>query len=885
MRRPRQQNPTSKIRKSDSRTLALLVFTVCVLAYMPAEAASPTEPFSFASLHRLNAADLRQLVDTSTGTDQIRARLVLARSISRRDFASGKQALRVLNDEQLRPNEQVYLDALDCGISVRSGDMSAAEQTCDAARQGLTPDLEPSVRAQTYDALGSFATRQGRVAEALTYYEQGLSAAVAGDDQEMLYVLHHNRATPLINMGITDLAIRSLETSRRYLNVLPEDSQLPGILLYNLGYMQAQRGAHQAALEEYERAIEWLEKLGHESRMYIAKTQVAKSYTALGEPGIALETLSPWLERTDITLSPDSIADAYYAMANAHTALYQFSDAQNMVEKGIAIAKAQANPLRLQQLTLAQVDLAIQQEKFAQAEDLLIDLINTYTLDTGFRVTILDRMAKTQAALGNYQAAWDYSSAHKQLDAKVRSQDFDLRLSSLRVAGELDQANYDLTLARERERTAELQILSARSARNAAVAVALLIIAFGFLVFRRVVEKREAIVQQNHTLKLEQQVNERTADMQHEMQRRIEAEQANTDLQKRISEDERLRTIGQLTGGVAHDFNNLLTVILLSADMLKDDPKELKRSLINDIIHAGESGKAITQSLLAYARQQELQPEPMRLDKYLQRRLSLFQRTLGSNIELTLNVVPATITVDKGQLTACLINLIFNAREAMDNRGKMAIETKLASASTVELKISDNGRGMSKDVAQRATEPFYTTKADGKGSGLGLSMAFGFMKQSGGELTISSQVDVGTTVTLSFPTSVVEEEPVAPGALNRPFTDKRRKVLLIDDQDSVRDVCRSALESMNFAVFEANTGVQGLEHILAEDNFDLVVSDAVMPGGISGLEVANTLADVRPALPVILMSGGPLETPENCLFLAKPFSLDQLEQMIHQAIR
>jgi CheY-like chemotaxis protein len=373
--------------------------------------------------------------------------------------------------------------------------------------------------------------------------------------------------------------------------------------------------------------------------------------------------------------------------------------------------------------------------------------------------------------------------------------------------------------------------------------------------------------------------------MQHEMQRRIEAEQANTDLQKRVSEDERLRTIGQLTGGVAHDFNNLLTVILLSADMLKDDPKEQKRSLINDIIHAGESGKAITQSLLAYARQQELQPEPMRLDKYLQRRLTLFQRTLGSNIELTLNLVPATITVDPGQLTACLINLIFNAREAMDDNGKMAIETNVASSSTVELKISDNGRGMSKDIAQHATEPFYTTKTDGKGSGLGLSMAFGFMKQSGGELTISSQVDVGTTVTLSFPTSVAEEEPVAPSALNRPFNDKRRKVLLIDDQDSVRDVCRSALESMNFAVFEANTGVQGLEHILAEDNFDLVVSDAVMPGGISGLEVANTLADVKPSLPVILMSGGPLETPENCFFLAKPFSLDQLEQMIHQAIK
>ncbi|MCR9262324.1 MAG: ATP-binding protein [Pseudomonadaceae bacterium] len=885
MRHQRHQNRTYRANKIGSRSLRLIVITAVTLASMHAEAVSQTDQFSFANLHRLNAADLQQLVETSTGTDQIRARLVLARSKSRRDFASGRAALQLLNDYTLRPSEQVYLYALECGISVRSGDMPAAEKACAAARQDLKPELDHSVQAQAYDALGSLATRQGRVAEALTYYEQGLSAAVTADDQEMLYVLHHNRATPLINMGITDLAIRSLETSRRYLDVLPEDSQLPGILLYNLGYMQAQRGAHQTALKEYQRAIEWLDKLGHQSRMYIAKTQIAKSYTALGQPETALETLLPWLERSDITLSPDSIADAYFAMANAYTALNQFSDAQTMVVKGLAIARAQANPLRLQQLTLAQVDLALQQDNYLQAQTLLTDLIDTYTLDTGFRVTILDRMAQTQAALGNYEAAWAYSSEHKQLDAKVRSQDFDLRLSSLRVAGELDQANYDLALSRERERTAELQSATARSTRNAAIAVALLIVAFGFLVFRRIVEKREAVVQQNHTHQLEQQVSERTADMQHEMQRRIEAEQANTNLQKRVAEAERLRTIGQLTGGVAHDFNNLLTVILLSADLLKADPQDQKSALINDIIHAGESGKAITQSLLAYARQQELQPEPMRLDKYLQRRLSLFQRTLGDDIELTLDTVPATITADRGQLTACLVNLLFNAHEAMGNSGKITIATKLVSPSSVEMKISDNGAGMSEDILQKATEPFYTTKKEGQGSGLGLSMAFGFMKQSGGELSIASELEVGTTVTLTFPASATDETQVAENPTNASFSDRLRKVLLIDDQDSVRDVCRSALEGMNFTVWEANTGIQGLEHILAADDFDLVVSDAVMPGGISGLEVANTLADVQPTVPVILMSGGPVETPENCHFLAKPFSLDQLEQMIRQVMR
>ena len=152
-------------------------------------------------------------------------------------------------------------------------------------------------------------------------------------------------------------------------------------------------------------------------------------------------------------------------------------------------------------------------------------------------------------------------------------------------------------------------------------------------------------------------------------------------------------------------------------------------------------------------------------------------------------------------------------------------------------------------------------------------------------LAYASQLDVGTTVKLTFPASAAEETRVPQNTENVSFSDKLRKVLLIDDQDSVREVCRSALESMNFTVLEADRGVQGLEHILAEGDFDLVVSDAVMPGGISGLEVAKTLADVQPSIPVILMSGGPLETPANCHFLAKPFSLGQLEQMIRQVIR
>lgn len=876
--------PLNNDRQYVWRKIAPILILFIFLLPGSARPAANDANLSYADLHKLNADELQQLVDSESGISQTRASLVFARSISRRNFAEGKAQLMLLNDKQMATNEQVYLYAIDCGISVRSGDMQAAGQACESAKLALTEGLNLSVQAQAYDALGSLATRQGRIPEALSYYEKGLSAAVAADDRELLYVLHHNRATPLINMGLTDLAIQSLETSRRYMAVLPEDSQLPGILLYNLAYVQAQRGAHREALQEYLQAIDWLEALQHNSRIYIAKTQVAIAHTALGEPQLALDTLLPWMQREDLTLSPDSIADAYHALAGAYIALNQLPRAEKMINDGLAIAQAQANPLRLQQLSLAQINLTVQQLDYERAESLLSELIVTYTQETNFRVSMLDRMASIQAAMGDYQQAWAYSREHKALDAKVRSQDFDLRLSALRVVGELDQANYDLAIAREREKATALQSVSARTTRNGAILGAIFILAIGFLLFRRVIEKREATVAKKHTLELEKQVSERTSDMQHEMQRRIEAEQANTDLQQRIAEDERLRTIGQLTGGVAHDFNNLLTVILLSADMLKEDPKENNATLLEDIIHAGESGKAITQSLLAYARQQELQPEPMRLDKFLGARTSLFQRTLGDTIILDMNLQPATITVDKGQLTTCLINLLFNARDAMGKNGKLKIDISNLTDNEVHLSIADNGSGMTEATQTRATEPFYTTKFDGGGSGLGLSMAYGFMKQSGGDLTIRSVETTGTTVTLAFPSStagdVTDTEAVQP----EPFQNKFRKVLLIDDQDGVRDVCRAALESMNFTVFEASSGVQAMEYILSGDHFDLVVSDAVMPGGISGLEVASTLAEVQPDLPIILMSGGPVDTPDNCLFLAKPFSLEQLETTVREAM-
>jgi signal transduction histidine kinase len=263
--------------------------------------------------------------------------------------------------------------------------------------------------------------------------------------------------------------------------------------------------------------------------------------------------------------------------------------------------------------------------------------------------------------------------------------------------------------------------------------VAMLLI---YLLLKRRNHRAEVRLRQAANEHLVREVAARTREVERALGEQNLAEQASAALKIRLTKDDSLRSLGQLTGGVAHDFNNLLTIILLSAELLQLELNETQQSLIEDIIGATITGQSITRGLLAYARRQALNPAIIDLRGYLSENLSLFRRSLDETILLSLDLpdgnAPLFVNADIGQLTSCLINLIVNSREAVGERGHIKIQVENR-GDKIAIIVVDDGCGMTEHQLEHATEPFYSTKDANKGTGLGLSMAYGFMKQSGGE--------------------------------------------------------------------------------------------------------------------------------------------------------
>ncbi len=365
--------------------------------------------------------------------------------------------------------------------------------------------------------------------------------------------------------------------------------------------------------------------------------------------------------------------------------------------------------------------------------------------------------------------------------------------------------------------------------------------------------------------------------------------------QMALNQAQKLKAVGQLTGGVAHDFNNLLTIILGNLAMLEDglrDNPELYKSA-HTAMNAARRGADLTRRLLAFSRQQALQPRLLAPGQQLGEIAELLQRALGASIELETVADPAVwnIRVDPGQLTNAVLNLAINARDAMPGGGRLRIEARnvtldaaytarypdVVAGDYVRLTVADTGSGMTPEVVERAFEPFFTTKELGAGTGLGLSMVYGFVKQSGGHIRIRSQVGVGTTVELYLPRHTPkgrETIAVAEAALDENRLRGQEAVLLVEDDPDIRDFVARTLTGFGYGVREAANGREALAVLAMDAPVDLLLSDMTMPGGIGGHDLVLEARRQRPALRVLLMSGftdmaGQL--PADCALLEKPF--------------
>ncbi len=368
--------------------------------------------------------------------------------------------------------------------------------------------------------------------------------------------------------------------------------------------------------------------------------------------------------------------------------------------------------------------------------------------------------------------------------------------------------------------------------------------------------------------------------------------------QQSMLQAHRMEAIGQLTFGVAHDFNNLLTVITNSLDLIGSDASDPQRihRLVAAAQRAAERGALLTRQLLAFSRRQTLNPESRDINALLYGAEAVLRRAVGENIqvELSLSRGLGLVNVDVGEFEAAMLNLIVNARDAMPDGGRILVrtreqvvgsdaeldaETPSTPGSYVCISVEDTGTGMSEDVRARSTEPFFTTKDVGKGSGLGLSQVFGFAVQSGGHVSIDSAVGQGTVVRFYLP--VIASDKDCLGDVRSPI-----KVLLVEDDPDVQLVTVEALRYMGYAVLTADEGAGGLEIIQRDADIDILLTDVVMPKGMSGVDLLQKARELRPELKVLLVSGyarGQLPTiPEGCDFLAKPYRVEELEARLRR---
>ena len=390
---------------------------------------------------------------------------------------------------------------------------------------------------------------------------------------------------------------------------------------------------------------------------------------------------------------------------------------------------------------------------------------------------------------------------------------------------------------------------------------------------------------------------------------------ASNALQRSVTEEklllsQRLESLGQLTGGVAHDFNNLLTVILGNLQILEDmafpDPFALRASAS---AHRGaRRGAELTAKLLAFSRRQTLRPSPIDVAELLASFRDLLARTLGASIEVRVQADDALpmVLADSGQLETALLNLAVNARDAMPDGGALTIQgvevmlsqdsgagaDEVRAGHYVRLSVSDTGTGMSREVMARAFEPFFTTKEVGKGSGLGLSMVYGFAKQSAGHVTVNSDLGVGSTINLFLPVASVARKPVAKNvALPVTVVKGSEAILVVEDDADVLSVAVAILTSLGYRVFTATSRRTASARLRAHPEIVALFTDVVLKRDETGPKIAASLRKIQPQLRVLYVSGYarsalPLQfgLDEDIEFLRKPYSRDQLSHALRTVL-
>jgi len=394
-----------------------------------------------------------------------------------------------------------------------------------------------------------------------------------------------------------------------------------------------------------------------------------------------------------------------------------------------------------------------------------------------------------------------------------------------------------------------------------------------------------------------QELDTATSELAHQI-----AQRRHTEIQ--LLQAQKMEALGKLTGGIAHDFNNLLTSIISGLDMIQlaVESNRIERvpRLAEIATGSAHRAAALTQRMLAFARKQSLDAQPFDVNSRVRSLEDMLQRSIGENIELELDLAstPLVAIADANQLENVVLNLVINACDALNGHGTIRIRSEAYTAHNdpeledgdyVALNVIDNGSGIEPAILEQVFEPFFTTKPIGEGTGLGLSMTYGFARQSGGVARINSTVGRGTTVALLLPRGLLSDELLPPPAPSAPRT-RNERILLVDDTDVVRMMVSEVLSDAGYQVIEAEDASSALAQLRTEVPIDLVVSDVGLPG-MNGRDMADVARTLRPGLPILFITGYAENAvtrqeflAEGMALLSKPFSLNDLLNTVGQLL-
>lgn len=412
--------------------------------------------------------------------------------------------------------------------------------------------------------------------------------------------------------------------------------------------------------------------------------------------------------------------------------------------------------------------------------------------------------------------------------------------------------------------------------------------------------KKTGILEADQVAKAMREAGLRTTEAAHVLEVRIADAVARTaEVQQTLAEAQKREALGRLAGGVAHDFNNLLQTISAALHMLTPNiPEGPPRRMLDAASRATGKASGLVKQMLAFGRAQKLEPTSVDLNDFLLRVCELASKAAGPNVLIRANVaskLPA-VFVDPTQLELALLNLIFNARDAMQGQGEISIRAFLdagasadptpapASARLVVLEVRDTGPGMDEDTLRKAFDPYFTTKPVGSGSGLGLPQVQSFTRQSGGSVNIISEPGSGTTVQMLLPSTAVPAALRPSREIDKPDSSRALRVLMVEDDPLVASVVLPAIEDMGHSVTQCVTADQAKGRIQQGGMFDVVFSDVVMPGFTNGFDLAKWCAAQTPPIPVVLATGYSAKAPETeVVVLRKPYDLNELARALQEA--